>query len=729
MSLTLLLAAVLLSSGDDLAEKLRKLDPKVGAEGKTIRDDARDRIRAVNLRESRAWRKIRTREEWEAYRDKRIVALDRSLGSFPQVPQTLNVRVTRTIEGEGFKIENLVFESRFDLHVTANLYVPAERRESMPGILICHSHHRPKTQGELQDMGMTWARLGCVVLVMDQLGHGERRAHPFVDASSYPKKYRTSRQDYHFRYFTGMQLHTIGDSLIGWMVWDMMRGVDLLLSRPGVDPERIIVLGAVAGGGDPAAVLAAVDPRVKAVAPFNFGGPQPENVFPLPENAEDAFNYAGSGGWESTRNLRLSVRDGFLPWVIVGSIAPRRLVYAHEFAWDRDNDPVWKRFNRLYKLYGEPERLTWAKGRGSVRGRPPEATHCTNIGAVHRKQFHPAFKKWFGIPVPNPEYSNRKPSEALMCLTPEIKLTPVHGVAVRVAAERLKKARQRLAELSRVGRVNRLRKDWARLMGGVEPAGAVPKTMGDGDGVERRVLKAEDAIEVPLLYLVPQGERKGVVIGVAREGKEAFLKNRSEEISTLLRGGVAVCLPDLRGTGETKIGSSRGRRSTASGISSTELMLGRTLLGLRLRDLRMVISFVRTKEEVPIAIWGDSFARVNPKDRNVRVPLEVDEPHVSSPMGGVLALFAALYEDDVKAVYARGGLVGFESLLEDQFCWLPHDIIVPGALTAGDLNDVAAALAPRSVRLDAQVNALNRRVTEDRGVAEGVRWLMAQLKE
>jgi len=174
--------------------------------------------------------------------------------------------------------------------------------------LICHSHHNPKTQGELQDMGITWARLGCMVLVMDQLGHGERRLHPFVDAASFKGSFRVGRQDYYFRYNAGMQLHVIGDSLIGWMVWDLMRGVDLLLARPGIDKDRIILLGAVAGGGDPAAVTAALDRRIAAVVPFNFGGPQPETVYPLPADPEMAFNYAGSGSWESTRAPGAPVR-------------------------------------------------------------------------------------------------------------------------------------------------------------------------------------------------------------------------------------------------------------------------------------------------------------------------------------------------------------------------------------------------------------------------------------
>lgn len=42
--------------------------------------------------------------------------------------------------------------------------------------MIAHAHHRDKSQGEMQDMGMTWARAGCLVLVIDQVGYGQRRS-------------------------------------------------------------------------------------------------------------------------------------------------------------------------------------------------------------------------------------------------------------------------------------------------------------------------------------------------------------------------------------------------------------------------------------------------------------------------------------------------------------------------------------------------------------------------
>src|SRR5436190_20717030 len=126
------LLAALLAQSDDLAAKLREFDGRVLPEEmpRMLSRDARSRIEAANRRESEAWGKITTTPQWALYRSDRLKALKESLGAPAEVPADLHVRTTRTLEGEGHRIENLVFESRPGLLVTANLYVPVPERPS-----------------------------------------------------------------------------------------------------------------------------------------------------------------------------------------------------------------------------------------------------------------------------------------------------------------------------------------------------------------------------------------------------------------------------------------------------------------------------------------------------------------------------------------------------------------------------------------------------------------------
>lgn len=736
--LMLLPAALLALGAEDpanLAKKLRDLNANVLATdpvktrelSEMLYQDVRARLRAANQRDTAAWRAIRDRADWERYREVRIKALRASLG--PEQPRgPVTVRVTGKIAGDGYRIENIVYQSRPGLWVTANLYLPADPRQSVPGILICHSHHNPKTQGELQDMGVIWARLGCAVLVMDQLGHGERRQHPFVDTSSYDKPYRVGRQDYFFRHHVGLHLALAGESLTGWMAHDLSRGVDVLLDHAGADKERIALLGAVAGGGDPAAVAAALDDRIKVAVPFNFGGPQPETRHPLPADAADAFNYAGSGSWEPTRNLRHSARDGFLPWVIVGAVAPRGLIYAHEFAWDKERDPVWQRLQQIYGFY-RSERLAFTHGSGRVSGSSSNDTHCNNIGAVHRVMIYPPFERWLKIPVPAKESRDRHSVKELTCLTGtsnDIKVTPARVLAGQLADNRRAVLRRRLPLLAAEDRRRFMAANWDVLLGGVTlqtPPRAVLLGTEELDSitVERVALSVERDVRVPCLLMVPArmpGKKLPVVVCLAQEGKQRFLKVRSAVVARLLHGGVAICLPDVRGAGETRPGDGRGRTSSATALSSSEQMLGGTLLGARLRDVAAVLAYLADRAELDsarTALWGESFQFPNPPGRKLDVPLEVSEqPALAEPTGALLATFAALYHPRIHAVVARGGLVNFRCVLDSPFINVPHDTIVPGALTAGDIDDVYAALAPRPLRLEGLVDGRNRRLDEKR---------------
>src|SRR5437867_1704930 len=96
--------------------------------------------------------------------------------------------------------------------------------------------------------------------------------------------------------------------------------------------------------------------------------------------------------------------------------------------------------------------------------------------------------------------------------------------------------------------------------------------------------------------------------------------------------------------------------------------------------------------------------------RPVRASVDDDDslPRSPEPLGGLLVLLAALYEADARAIYVHGGLASFQSVLTKHLALIPHDVVVPGALTAGDLCNVVAALAPRRVRLEGMVDDWNR---------------------
>ncbi len=671
----------------------------------------RSRAMQAALAERSDWEIVATMADWEKFRDRRLRALRRSLEPFPE-RTPLRASVTRRLDyGDGFVIENVLFESRPGLVVAANLYLPAKRTGRVPAIVVVHAHHSPKFWWELQDLGMTWARAGTAVLVMDQLGAGER-----IQSQPWP------RESYYSRYALGIQLYVAGESLMKWMVWDLMRGIDLLLERPYIDPQRIVMLGSVAGGGDPAAVTAALDPRIAAVVPFNFGEAGPEEHYLRGSRQYDfATAYPGWGEWESTRCLRRSIVGQFFPWFICASVAPRRFLYSFELEWPAgvEKQPAWARYKKVFELYGKRGHLDSLDGYGPFPG-PGEVTH---VGVLHRQQMYPIFKRWLDIQAPAREYHNVRPEADLMCLTPqaaaERRPKTASEIAAGLARERLDAARARRAALSPAERLGSLRASLREKLGDIEPATTASARVlwtrpFSGFVVEAIVVETAPGMSSPVMLIKPTTSsptRVPIILALAQGGTEAFLSSRRAELSELLRRNVAVCLADVRGTGE--IG-----RERATSDAATELMLGNTAMGARLKDACTVLRYLSTRTDVDakrVGLWGDSFTETNPRnlvlDQSLMQKPGPQAIQQADPLGSLLALFVALYENDVRAVAARGGLVSYSSMLQDRFCYVPQDVVVPGILETADVGDLVSALAPRAVLLEGLVDGRNRRLT------------------
>jgi cephalosporin-C deacetylase-like acetyl esterase len=693
-----------------------------------LEQNIRNRVFKILEAEKQEWDRVKTLADWEHFREPRLKALATSLGTFPD-RGPLETRVTSEFQGVGYRRQNLVYQSRPGLWVTANLYLPAERMKQMPGIIIVHSHHAPKTQFELQDMGIIWARAGCAVLVMDQVGFGER-------IQTYP----WDREAHNSSHIVGMQLQVASENLMNWIVWDTIRGLDLLLQRGDVDEKQIILLGAVAGGGDPAGLTAALDPRIAAVAPFNFGESEPEELRSDPKKNQWPLDLAdpGWGDMVSTGALRGAIRDQYFPWTICASIAPRRFIYSYELGWNVEDLPAWARYRKVFGFYDVLDHLADAHGYGPFPG-PGE---CWNIGPAQRRSLYPTLERWFGIPTPFAEAKrslqanlerrpsvDQQPVSELAALTPavasELHMRSIHELAREQGLRKLEVARAELEKLTPSSRRQWVKTQWGKKLGDIEPnphAGVtVQWTKQTPNGqVEGITLTVEPGIVVPILLLRPHRsavEKAPVVVAVAEGGKDLFLAERSQEIEAILKGGMAVCLADVRGTGET----SPDPKLDPDGdeirehLAANELMLGDTLLGKRLKDLRTVIAYLERRRDMDaerIGLWGDSFAPANPAhlliDEQLQWQIGPKIEEQAEPLGGLLAILGGLYEDGVRVIAVRGGLASYLSVCDDYFVYIPADVIVPRILEAGDIADVAAALAPRPLLIESLVDARDR---------------------
>jgi hypothetical protein len=437
--------------------------------------------------------------------------------------------------------------------------------------------------------------------------------------------------------------------------------------------------------------------------------------------------------------LRRSIVDQFLPWVICASVAPRRFVYSYELGWDVEKLPAWGRYQRVFGFYAATDHLAEAHGFGPFPG-PGE---CWNIGPAQRRFLHPTLERWFGIPTPFSELrtsvnanlakvaGDRRPESELASLNPTIasvlQMRSVYELAHEVGEAKVNAARDQLARLNPQQRLSWVQSKWGAKLGDIEPnrnpatnthwSKAVPNAK-----VEGITLNVEPDVIVPLLLLRPITKAEGrvpVVVAVSEAGKDLFLAARTQEIESLLKRGIAVCLPDVRGTGETSPDFRRDPDGEENLQTNNELMLGETLLGRRLKDLRTVLSYLEGRRDLDperVGLWGDSFTPVNParlilnEQPHWQIGPEIEQQ--AEPLGGLLALLGAAYDHGVKAIAVRRGLADYLSVLNDRFAYVPLDIIVPGILEVGDIADVASTLAPRALLVEDLVDGRNRLVPE-----------------
>lgn len=244
------LAAVLLAApaaaqqpNPDHARNRKQLDAYFRAQVKQIND--------------RCLADLTTKEDWEKQRPElRRQFLD-MMGLHPLPPRTpLNPVVTGTTDGGTFTVERLHFQSMPGLYVTANLYLPKRREGRLPTILYVCGHGNVVIDGvsygskaHYQYHPAWFAANGYACLILDTVELAEIRG------------------DHHGTHGAKMWWwQSRGYTPAGVELWNAMRALDYLETRPEVDATRFGLTGR-SGGGATSWWVAAADERIKAVVP------------------------------------------------------------------------------------------------------------------------------------------------------------------------------------------------------------------------------------------------------------------------------------------------------------------------------------------------------------------------------------------------------------------------------------------------------------------------------
>ncbi len=229
------------------------------AEFPTLYSAAREEARrissgslAVPLSEAE-WRDsvARRREQWREM-----------LGLSPLPPRgPLAATVTGTLDRGDYVVEKVHFQCLPGAYVVGNLYRPARPAGKLPAVLYLCGHTKGKVAPGYQAHPRWFGQHGYVALVLDPIQLGESQGF-------HHGTHRDERWDWPSRGYTPA----------GTEVWNAMRALDYLESRPDVDRERMGVTG-LSGGGVISWCLGAADERVKAVAPVCQSGSIEQVVF------------------------------------------------------------------------------------------------------------------------------------------------------------------------------------------------------------------------------------------------------------------------------------------------------------------------------------------------------------------------------------------------------------------------------------------------------------------
>lgn len=250
-------------------------------------------------------------EAWQPRLRRKIVEL---IGGFPREKSTLEPGTLAVAEFPEYTRETVVFQSREQLTVFAYFLLPKGAKGRLPTMICLPGHGRGVDDivgmnedgtlrtaygGYQNDFALQAVHQGFAVLAVEQFGFGHRRDERARKAGGGASSCQPA---------SGAAF-LLGQTMVGWRVYDVIRSVDYLRTRPEVAPNRIGCMG-ISGGGTISLFATAIEKRIKAAVISGYFNSFRDSILSIPHCID---NYV----------------PGILPYAemadIAGLIAPRPL--------------------------------------------------------------------------------------------------------------------------------------------------------------------------------------------------------------------------------------------------------------------------------------------------------------------------------------------------------------------------------------------------------------------
>jgi len=609
------------------------------------------------------YEKIKTPDQVAQHAKRMRALLVDQLGGFPE-RTPLNARMAGRVEGDGYRIEKIIYESQPRHYVTAHVYLPVTDGPH-PAVLMLCGHQLAGVGKEVyRDLCILLVKNGFAAMCFDTLGQGER--HQVLTPDGQPRFYASLEH-----MMAGIGSILVGRNAATYIIWDGIRAIDYLVSRDDVDPERIGCTGG-SGGGTQTAYLMALEPRVRCAAPRNYMTSLRRLIDTIgPQDAE--------------QNIHRQIAEGMGHGDFIMMFAPKPVLLLVTTQDDFDIHGAWETFReakRIYTRLGVPERVDLVEGDAGHRATPEMQT-----GLVRW------MRRWLmGIDDAQivEHHQQTEHADPLHCTERgQVMLMPGARSVFELNAElesRLAKQRRRFWQTATPGQaLARIRE-----IAGIRPLAALPplahETIGShqqtGVRVDELLLQPEEGIDLPALAFVPAEPGGDAYLYLHGEGRHADA-GPGAPIEALALAGHLVLAVDLRGIGQRPEPTRNADYAELFGESWRDVflayMLGKTTVGMRAEDVLVCARFCATYEA------GETPHRVH---------------LVGIGETGPPVLHAAVLEPDLFAsVELRRSLVSWSDVVHTPVTRNQLVNAIHGALKTYDLPDLIAVLSTDKVAI------------------------------